>query len=229
MPANIQALINKQDSTEIVRDKIAQIVTDEVASQKVLATEAGENPALWDLKVLLESSNPLSTFMQQLSEGGSLQDLPPVLNVWLDNATPIAGGSNTVSTTKMRAIYNLDIYGYAYSEDDGAGHIPGDFGAAIDAQRGARLVRNILMSGYYKNLDLKSIVCSRGVQSLDAFQPQLNNNSVEKVQAVRLSFIVELIELAPEYTGEDLEVIHVDIHRGADGFLLAQAEYDLTL
>ena len=43
----IQALIDKQDSFEIVRDKIGLILASESASQQALATAAAKDPDLW--------------------------------------------------------------------------------------------------------------------------------------------------------------------------------------
>ena len=55
----IQTLINKTDSFELVRDKIAMILADEFASQQALAQAEAIDPAPWDISVYTERSKRL--------------------------------------------------------------------------------------------------------------------------------------------------------------------------
>lgn len=45
----LQALIDKQDSVEIIRDQIAAILVQEIANQQALAIADSKDPALWTL------------------------------------------------------------------------------------------------------------------------------------------------------------------------------------
>ena len=54
----ISELIDKQDNFEIVRDQIAAILVNEVASQMALATAEAKDPEDWNLQIFTERSNP---------------------------------------------------------------------------------------------------------------------------------------------------------------------------
>lgn len=222
MAAKLQGLIPERDNLDRVRDKIGEVLTEESASQQALAQAAGKDPALWKLRVLLESDNPIAKFT-----GDQVTDFSPIVNVWFDSANTVSSASQQTQDNFL-ATFNIDIYGYGLSAETIEGHDPGDKLAAIAAQRGYRLVYQILKSGYYSRLDLQGIVGKRMVQSVNAFQPEILNQTVENVQAVRLALNVQFVENALEYQGQNLEIVHVDIERDADGFLLAQAEYDYT-
>lgn len=222
MAAKLQQLIPDQDNIELVRDKIAQVLAEETAEQQALAAGQSKDPDRYKIRVLVESSNPISKFQAQ-----TVLDKSPIVNVWLDGYN-LLNQSSDGSTSLVRATFNVDVYGYGISADAAVGHTPGDKAAAIQAQNGLRIVRNILMSNYYRYLDLRGIVTRRTTQSVQAFQPEILGQSVEKVQAVRMTFEVDLQEASPEYQGHALEIVHVDINRDSDGFVMAQAEYDYT-
>ena len=220
----IQGLIDKQDNFEVVRDKIGSILVNEVASQKAFAIAGGKDPDLWDLNVYLERS---SAFEQYLN---SDNDTTPIVNVWVDNINLDGRSSNIVERQKIQCIYNIDCYGYGASEDVvTGGHLTGDEQANYNVQRAVRLVRNILMSSTYTYLDLRGTVWQRWLQSITFFQPEINASSIQKVSGARLSFQVEFNEFSPQYQGDDLDYISVDIKRAEDGQLIAEADYDYTL
>lgn len=222
MAAKLQNLIPAQDNIDVVRDKLAVILAEETASQQALASAASQDPDDYKIRVLLESSNPIAKYQQQ-----EVSDRSPIVNIWMDGYNIVQSSSNSQDLVII-ATYNIDIYGYGISKDAAVGHEPGDKAAAIRAQSGLRLVRNILLSGYYRYLDLRGIVSQRGIESVNAFQPEILGQAVQKVQALRMALTVKLKETSPEYQGDNLEIVHVDVLRDSDGFVLAQAEYDYT-
>lgn len=221
----IQTLIDKQDTSEIVRDQIAAILASEVAGQMALATAAGKNPANWKLRVFSERSMPWEQFLSPHPS-----DTSPIVNVWYDNSSFDARSSNSLERQKAEATYNIDLYGYGRSAGIPAGgHIPGDREAAYEAQRALRLVRNILMSAEYTYLGLRGLVWSRWPQSATVFQPQIDAQQVQQIVGARLAMRVEFNEFSPQYQPEILELVSATVQRTEDGEIVLSADYDYTL
>lgn len=223
----ITTLIDKQDNFEVVRDKIAQILANEVAGQKVLAVAAGKDPNDFDMKIFTERSNPWELFLNDPPPGPGRS---PIINVWFDSETFPEGVGSTVERQRADGLFNIDCYGFAVSADVVAGgHAPGDKAAAIEAQRAFRLVRNILMAATYTYLDLRGVVAQRWPQSVEVFQPEINSRSVQQIVAARLVLRVSYNEFAPQVEPVTLEFVSVDIKRNEDGSVVAETDYDFTI
>lgn len=218
----IPTLIDKQDSFEIVRDEIAAILALETANQQALATAAGKDPELWKLRVYTERSNPWEAWLN------SQADSSPIVNVWFDTASYNGAASDTLERQMAEATYNVDVYGLGISASNGTGHVPGDQEAAEEAHRAARLVRNILMAAEYAYLGQRGLVGKRWPQSLTSFQPQMTDNAIQQVVAVRLAFVVQFNEFAPQVESQPLELLSVDVKRAEDGAIVAEADFDYT-
>lgn len=209
----IPALIDKFDTAEIVRDQVASILANEIASQKALATLAAKNPADWDVKVYTERANPWA-------------NNSPTANVWWDGSTLDPKGSNHVEHQVYLATFNVDCYGFGQSSNVvTGGHVPGDEHAAKEAQRVARLVRNILQAAEYTYLNLRAVVSGRTITTIRNMQPQQDANPSQHVAAARLTLEVKLIEASPQVAQETLDALGVTIKRASDGQVLAQADY----
>jgi len=217
----IDALIDKQDSFEIVRDRIAAILATEVASQMQLATAAGKDPSDWKLRIFSERSNPWEQFLDATG------DQSPVINVWYESSVFPPGKSNLSERQTSETTYNIDCIGFGISKDGGgAGHLPGDRAAAFEVHRALRLVRNILMASDYAYLGLKGTVGHRWPQSVTVFQPQLDGSSIQKIDGARIALKVSFNEFSPQATPSTLELLSVDVFRAEDGEILLEADYD---
>jgi hypothetical protein len=219
----IQGLIDKLDSFEQVRDAIVAILAAETASQQALASAAGKDPSLWEFGVYAERANPWEAFLESPAQA------PPIVNVWYDSSTANAAGSNSIDRQDMRGVFNIDCYGYAVSLETAEGHAPGDQAAAFAACRAARLVRNIIQAGQYKHLLARGVVNERTITSVTAFQPPQQNSSMQQILAVRLALTVRFNEFSPEYQGEPLEYLSLNVSRAEDGSTYFAADYDYTL
>lgn len=214
MTAQITELINTVDATEIVRDKIAVILLEEQAAQQVLATAALQDPRLWALKVFTEASNPWSQF----SDTPDQLDATPLVNVSIDGGDYDESGSNVVETQRGIVRYNVDVYGYGVAKDTVDGHTPGDQKSALEALRAYRLVRKILMSGYYPTLALTGTVGKKFPKSFQVFNPAGEDRlPVQHVTGVRLVLEVQLYEQSPQVLAQILEEINVEVRRGETG------------
>lgn len=224
----IDALIDKQDNFEIIRDQIAAILTTETDSQQALAKAANKkNPKLWKLRVFTERANAIEEW-RDIGPTKTI-DESPIVNVWYDNGSFPMNKGNVVERQAHDAVYNIDCYGAGFSGDNpGGGHFLGDKEAALEAQRAIRLVRNILMAADYTYLGLRGTVWRRWPQSITVFQPQIDGRPVSHVVGARIALRVEFNELAPQITPETLELLTVGVKRTEDGEIVLQANYDYT-
>lgn len=221
----IDELIDKQDGFELVRDRIALILTDESANQQILAANAAKDPALWALNIYTERSNPWEAFRD------SPDRATPIVNVFFDTESVTSG--NRIKRQLVDGTFNIDCYGYGISQNvDGGGHIAGDEQAALESQRAARLCRNILMAAEYTYLGFPrggcQLVSERMPQSLNTFQPQIDAQSGVQAVATRLSLRVRYNETSPQIQGVPLDLASTEIKRASDGLILATVDIDYT-
>lgn len=212
-------LIDKQDTFEIVRDQIASILITEIANQMSLATTAGKDPNDWKLRIFTERSNPWEQWLNEVT------DSSPIVNVWYDGSTFDASSSGIVERQTSETIYNIDMYGVGQSGDDGTGQTLGDKEAALENQRAVRLVRNILMAAENTYLQLRGLVGKRWIQSISAFQPAIDANTVHKVVGSRIAFRVTFNEFSPQYDPPIIELITTQTIRAETGEILINANY----
>jgi hypothetical protein len=221
MTAQLQRLIDKRDSFELVRDKVAVILLEESDEQQRLALSEGLDPEQWKLRVFSETSTPWTSFQE--SEGPQT----PIVNVWFETMNFVKAGSNPISRQNGVATIHVDCYGFGFSKGTDEGHTPSDAMAAEEAARAVRLVRNILMSGFYtylgfpQGVDLPEgelqVVRGRWPTGITAFQPAQEERPVERVAAMRLDLEVSLNEFGPEYEGEELETTTLAFTRSPTG------------
>lgn len=221
----IQTLIDRPDTFEVVRDQIALILATEVENQKALAVAEGKDPAEWDLKIYTERSNAWEAFQDNTAE-----EQAPIVNVWFDSSSFPRGNGDTVTRQAAAGIFNVDIVAVGKSRPDGSGgQIPGDAEAALNAQRGLRLVRSILMASNYTYLNLRNLVWGRWPSDVKTFQPPTGARSAQNVLGARLALAVEYNEFAPQHVGQELELLSTTINRAEDGQVLLGADYDYTI
>ena len=219
----ITELIDKQDSFEIIGDKIAQILVVEVAEQMVLATAGGKDPDGWKLRIYRERANPREAWLN------NQDDESPIVNIWFDTDSTDESSSNVMQRQAMNGVFNIDCYGLGKSSDDGAtGHIAGDKAAALESHRALRLVRNIMMSAAYTYLDLRGLVGWRRVTSRTAFQPTSGSQPAQHVQCTRLTLSVRYNEFSPQVHEEILELVTVQMKQKEDGQVILEMDFDYT-
>ena len=221
----LDGLIDKQDTQEIIRDQLGVILVNEVANQMVLATNAGKDPQDWNMDIFLERQNPWDF----------IEDETPLVNISIHRSDVDMSASDPIFQQRYDGVYNIDCYGIGISEADGqGGHIPGDKDASYEAQRVARLVRNIIMAGPNTSLQLKdpvtgcNIIALSMIESIAYLDIPVENQSVEQVKAARLQLKVSYSETALQQTGEDLEQIFVEVFKKDDGSLYADQLFDFN-
>jgi hypothetical protein len=221
--ATLDALINKQDTFEIVRDQIASILALEVANQKTLASSLSEDPELWDLEIYSERANFWEKFLNEQT------DQVPIVNIVFNSLNVDESSSTRSGTITANGVYNIYVYAHGLSSDnETGGHNPGDRLAAYTLHRAIRLVRNILMASQNTYLQLRPLVSERQLDSIEIFDPAFNENPIQNVVAGRLALRVRFNEFSPQETPVDLELLSVDVKRTEDGQIVAEADYDYT-
>lgn len=223
----IDALIDKVDTFEILRDQIASILLLETQSQQALAVAASppRDPYLWALRVFSERSNPWGEF-QDLPDDVERDPVQPIVNVWWNGLQFDQSASNVVERQKGTSTFYVDCYAYATSEDiSGGGHRPGDQLAALEAHRAVRLVRNILMAATYTYLGLRGTVWRRWISAIDMMQPEQDAHAAQRIGCARLTLQVDHSEFSPQVSGEPLELLSVGVKRAETGELYFTATY----
>jgi len=217
----IPFLIDKQDTSEIVRDQIAAILATEAASQYDLAVSSGEDPAQWTFTTYSERNNPWSEFLDAETPQ------PPVINVTLEQCDySMTTSTITGDFIATSALFNIDCYGHGMAQDDlGDGHTVGDLMGSLEAQRTARFVRNVFASAYYTYLGMRKTVHRRWIDSLTIMQPPFEDRALQQIVAARLALRVEFNEFAPQHVGETLELISATVKRKRTGEIYFVGEY----
>ena len=226
---SLAALIEKQDTFTLVRDRIAEILKLESINQMNLAREANLDPTDWDLRVYTEQSNPFEDWMN-IDPNVTQPDLRPRVNVWFDNDNILQNASDVVEQQQYEAYFNIDCYGAAVSADDhfGGGHIAGDRAAALASQRAMMLCRNIIMAAENIRLGMTGLVGSRLPHQRETFQLQFDGEMAIKVAGSRIQLIVRLVEFAPQVAYDTLDFISVDVLRAETGEILVEADFDYS-
>lgn len=224
MVAALETLIDKVDTFELVRDQVAVLLVENTAAQKILATAADKDPALWGLLVFTEASKPWEVYLNDPPPVPA----PPIVNVWYESGSFDRSKSDPVRRQAHLGVFNVDVYGFASAtvdRDDATKHRPADREAAFTAQRGIRLARNILMAGPNTYLQLRGTVAGRWPTSIQSFQPELNNEAIPGLIGMRLSLLVDFNEFSPQEVPTTLDEVGVNIHRLSDGLIVAEADF----
>lgn len=215
----ITQLIDKQDGFERVRDQIAAILKTNITNQMALATAAGKDPELWNLRIFSERTNPWEEF--QYAEGPKT----PIVNAWYDSSDFDDAGSSSVNDQKTNGIFNVDIYTCGVSTETAEGHSSGDEVSAMTSHRAIMLCRNILMSAAYTYLGMRGFVWGRKVTAINTFQPSADDATVQNIIGARIAFRVTFTEQSPQVEYQELEEIGVQVIRSENGEILMQMEY----
>lgn len=223
----IDTLIDRLDGSEIVRNEVAAILLRETLSQQLLATQAGKPSTYpWQFRVFVERTDPFGEFTE--IPDASTVPVVPLVNVSFNGWQADPHASNVVERQKVTTTINVDVYAYAVSEDVPAGgHKPGDQLAALEAQRVARLVRNILMSATQTYLGLRGLVWKRWITSLDMMAPDPAIRAAQRFGVARLTLQVDHNEFSPQVTGEPFELLSAQVEREDTGQIYFTASFPL--
>lgn len=228
MTDTLAGLIDKVDNAEVIRDQIALILATETLNQVALATAAAKpDPTLWAWRTFTERSEPWELFLKQPEAG--FTDRRPIVNVSYDGGAFDRSRSDMHERQVLAGVFNVDVIALGVAKDVTAGgQRTGDEEAVHNAERIARLIRNTLMSALNIKLQLPDIVWDRWSGTVTPFKPEFRGDSALQVAATRAVYEVAFNELSPQFTGEPLEYIAVDVKRDSDGMIVIEADFDLA-
>lgn len=232
--ALINELLDSPDGHEVVSAAIGSALAVEIENQQVLAVNAGQNPEAYRAEVFLNRMKAFDT----RAEG---DDLTPIINVWFDNANYEKQGS-TVRANRGDGVWNVDIYCFGLSRRNTTtgGQELGDKQAKQEADRWLGLVRRILMSAQYTYLGspransgndpslLNQFCYGRWVDSINAFQPELETRAAITCVGARLALGVHYLIDSPQLVGEVFEILSSKVYREEDGRLLVAVDADFS-
>lgn len=240
MPALIDELLGLVDNSGRVRDQIAAILKVEAANQQVLAAGAGEDPALWKLRVFTECSNPWEQFQSPPTASDTdaeiAFDKSPVVNVSFDSSAFDKASGNVVERQKADGTFYVDCFACGISADkpNEEGHVPGDQLAALEAHRAATLVRRILMAGAYTYLAWPrgkevgaGVVWGRWVSGVQMSNVPASERVAQHIAGARVTLQVQFNEFSPQVKGELLELVSTTVTRAGTGEILIAADYPI--
>jgi hypothetical protein len=221
MPALITSLIDKQDSNEIIRNKIAVILATEEANQRALATAASKNPDLWKFAVYIERSKPWEVLTD--TDGDEIGDFP-LVNVSFDNDRFDNKGGSIIGMQKTTGTFYLDCYAHKTK----TASLSGDEATSKEAERIARLVRNIIMYGDYSYLGLPGIVTKRYIVRREKLQPDTRQEGFENIVVCRLTLDVEYEEYTTQSAGVSMDEVFGQCKLSDSSQVLFETKFDYT-
>jgi len=221
MPALITGLIDKLDNNEVVRNKIAVILATEEANQRTLATAASKNPDLWKFSVYIERAKPWEVLTD--NDGDEIGEMP-LVNVSFDNDNFDNKGSANLQIQKTRGTFYIDCYAHKNKTVS----LSGDEATSKEADRIARLVRNIIMHGAYTYLDLQGVVTKRMITRREKLQPDIRQEGLENIVVSRLTLDVEYDELASQTSPVTMEQVFGQSKVSDTSKVLFDVDFDYT-
>ncbi len=222
-PQVLQALIDKVDTLELVRDQIAAIILAESLNQQALALVAGKNPQSWALRVFLERNGNCWHYFTATEDGdddASSIDPRPIVNVWHSHTAYDRKRSPPSGPQMATAVYHIDIYGCGIATQTSRGHDSGEMLAALEVERAYRLIRNTLISPINENLQMLGTVGDRWILSFKVGPVNTADSDKPRVEHVgvgRVELEVSFLEYAPEYEGVTIEAIAGTVKRAGNG------------
>jgi hypothetical protein len=224
MAAKITTLIDKQDTNEIVRDKIAVILATEIANQKSLALQAGKtDPNDFYFDTYIERSRPWQILSDECgAESGEMKH--GLVNVVFDSDSFDNMGSANIKFQRAKGVFFIDCYAHINKSNN----LAGDEATSKESDRIARFVRNILMFGDYMYLDLRGVVTRRYIQKREKLQPDIRQEASENVIVTRVILGVDYEEYTEQAIPEDLENVFGECELSDTGQVLFDVDYDYT-
>ncbi len=223
VPQVLQALLDKVDTLELVRDQIAAILLAESKNQQALALVAQKDPQLFALRIFVERNSNCWHNFTSTTEGNDDVDSidpTPIVNVWHSHVEYDRNRSDPSGRQQATAVYHVDIYGCGVATLTTRGHDPGEMLAAFEVQRAYRLIRNTLIHPFNENLQMLGTVGDRWILSFKAGPintAEHDKPRVEHVSIGRVELEVSFLEYAPEYEGVTIEAIAGTVLRKETG------------
>lgn len=228
MAAVIAHLVNRTLQAFEIREKIATILEEEMANQRVLAVGLAENPIFWDARIYTQRRVPLAAFVD-VPDNDSLNGRA-IIHVEVASATEDSARPQTELTQGFTGDYTISCYGYGTAQNTTEGHDPTDVVAATVAESTAALVYNLLRNAKLSILGMPGVVYQRTVNALMFSNPNIDHPEPGiYIECIQLKVNVKYIEKVQENAGVPLQIVNLDVHKDVvDGQTLLTATISTT-
>jgi hypothetical protein len=198
---------------ELVRDRIAEILTAELANQVTLAEAVPVDSTPYKMTVVVEETIPY--IISQIKN-------QPIVNVWYDTGDILTDVSPATNQQQGEHFYNIDVYVSEPSTDDNVNPIEyGDVLTAKEVQERAGIIYQVIMADINTQLQFPrrannvpvQIVASRQFNQLATFQPTFGDQPLQNIQGFRLRLKVRHNEVPPQILGDALDGFKFTISR----------------
>ena len=171
MNAIINKLIDKKDTFEIIRLKIASILKYELENQKKLAKEQGKDDNKYNIDIYVERINPWLIYSNEIN--GGEKGVLPLVNITFESDNLTQSGSMNTVRQKSQGTFYIDCYAFKNkSFDENA-----DEASSKEADRISTIIRNILMYSGYLCLGLEGLVVRRYITKREKLTQNSDSNS----------------------------------------------------
>ena len=213
-------LIPHSSNIQLVIDRIAEILVNELSNQQALAPVNGGTAADYDVRVYIDRFNPLDQFKT---------DKRSLVNIELSDDTTQTNVTANHGKQQETVTINLYVYATGTARDTPRGHMPADKDASNKVKKDANVIKRILKADINENLQLpRTIVNSVIIQSGQYLVPDFDNRDFGAVVAERVSVTCNIIEQPMINNGVELESIVIDIEKEDTGLVYTTLEYDYT-
>lgn len=218
-------LVPYSSNTQVVMDRIAEILVYELANQRALAPSQGGNAEDYDIRVYTDRFSPLDQFRE---------DKTPLVNIELSDDSTQTNVTATHGKQQESVTINLYVYAAGVSRDTPTGHIPADYDASIKVKKTRNVINRILKADINSNLQFDTpaersgVVNSVIIQSGQYLMPDFDNRDFGPVVAMRISLTCNVIEDPMFNNGVPLDSIVIDIEKDDTGLVYTTLEYDYT-
>lgn len=212
------ALITDLDNWVKVRDRIALILTEELANQYTLADSLPvSNPEFYQSEVFIERA-------QAFAWSDDDNELKTAVVVRFDSFNNKQNASGYSTDYLATVQYKVDVISASRAQ----GTDSADLLASKKSDLIISLVRNILMAETYTLLDYlpeEKVVSKKSILSVQRYQPESGATGTFRGIGSTLTFEVDVFESSPKESTNNLNLIHTQTtnHEDQDVF---RADFD---
>lgn len=228
MAAVIAFQVNRTLQAYQIREKIGDILAEELANQRVIATGLNDNPIFWDARVYTQRRLPIGAFVD--SPDNDTINARAIVHIELNGASEDNVRPQTELTQRFTGDFTISCYGYGKARNTTDGHDPTDVVASTVAESTSALVYNILRNAKLSLLGMQGIVEKRVVNAFIFNNPNIDYPEPGfYVECIQMKLNVTYIEHVQENAGVPLQQINLDVYKDSTtGQLLLSETIDTT-
>jgi len=161
---------------EAIRDRIASIITVELASQSIL--NGTISTAVPPLATIPNPDYVVSVYTERFTPVGKEEGKVIIVNL---ERMPLS--DQTYKSQVGKAVFNIDVY----CNGKETSSVEGYYGSSVKIQKLCGAIRHIIQSPYYEKLDFtEGIIQRRSVTSIDMAHPGEDDGAFTRMARMQL-------------------------------------------